>query len=240
MMFLQLLHIKKTYKSHSVFNDLSFWLAAHQTLSILGKSGCGKSTLLKIIAGLEQPDTGNIFLQEKDITILKPVARNIVYLFQEALLFPNLNVAENIAFGLRIRKQKESDIKRKVEEMVQSLELENQLTKMPHQLSGGQKQRVAFGRALIIQPPLILLDEPFSSLDAETRTNMQDLYKRVANHYKLTALFVTHDVKEALIMGDVISYMQDGLLQVYANKEEFIGDAKTGVQRELSFWKNVN
>lgn len=239
-MFLQIQHIAKKYNSHSVLSDVSFSLAAHQALSILGKSGCGKSTLLKIIAGLEPPDTGAIFLQEKDNTGLKPAARNIVYLFQEALLFPNLNVAENIAFGLRIRKQKESDIKRKVEEMVQSLELEKELAKMPNQLSGGQKQRVAFGRALIIQPPLILLDEPFSSLDAETRTNMQDLYKRVANHYRLTAIFVTHDVKEALIMGDVMSYMQEGRLQVYATKEEFIGDVKTGVQKELFFWKNIS
>lgn len=154
-------------------------------------------------------------------------------------MFPHLSVFENIAFGLRIRKAKDAEIKKQVEELAGSLELEGHLQKRPHQLSGGQKQRVAFGRALIIQPPLILLDEPFSNLDTEIRASMQTLYKRVAKQFGLTALFVTHDLKEALIMGDVMAYMQEGSLAVYSSKEAFMHDEKTGVQKEMQFWKDL-
>jgi len=238
-MFLHLQHIQKGYGTQQVLNNVTVQLPAQQTLSILGRSGCGKSTLLKIIAGIEMADSGSIYLNTKDITHLKPAERNIVYLFQEALLFPNMNVFENISFGLRIRKKSEQEIKKQVNKMVESLSLGGHISKMPHQLSGGQKQRVAFGRALIIQPPLILLDEPFSNLDVETRTNMQGLYKQVAKQYSLTALFVTHDLKEALIMGDQMSYMQQGQLQLYQNKQDFMNDEKTGVKNELIFWNGL-
>lgn len=235
-MFLETQNISKKYNNKEVLRDISFGIEAHQTISILGKSGCGKSTLLKIIAGIEKENGGNISLKGVNITSLNPSQRSIVYLFQEPLLFPHLNVFENIAFGLRIRKESQQAIKQKVAEMIQSLQLEDQLYKMPHQLSGGQKQRVAFGRALIINPPLILLDEPFSSLDVEVRGDMQELYKKIAKQFQLTALFVTHDLKEALIMGDVMSYMQNGLLKVYSSKEDFINDTTTGVQNEIGFW----
>ena len=239
MMFLTLQNIEKSFGGQPVLKGVNLSLEAHQTVSILGRSGCGKSTLLKIVAGIEPPDGGQIILKEKNITDTKPQARNIVYLFQEALLFPNLNAFENIAFGLRIRKVSDATVKQRVAEMMESLELEEHRAKMPHQLSGGQKQRVAFGRALIIQPPLILLDEPFSSLDVEIRSSMQELYKRVAKQYRLTALFVTHDLKEALIMGDVMSYMEAGRLQVYLSKEDFMKDEKTGVRKEIDFWNEL-
>ncbi len=238
-MFLKAEHISKKYSNKEVLRDISFGIEAHQTISILGKSGCGKSTLLKIIAGIEKEDSGTIWLNNENITYKNPAGRNIVYLFQEPLLFPHLNVFENIAFGLRIRKESQHAIKQKVSEMIQSLQLQDQLYKMPHQLSGGQKQRVAFGRALIIKPPLILLDEPFSSLDVEVRGDMQDLFKKIAKQFQLTALFVTHDLKEALIMGNVMSYMQDGILKVYNSKQEFINDGKTGVQNEIGFWNGL-
>lgn len=238
-MFLEINHIQKIYKDKLVIQDVSFGLEAHQTLSILGKSGCGKSTLLKIIAGIEEQDHGDVFLNEKNISNIKSNERNIVYLFQEPLLFPNLNVFENIAFGLRIRKLASADVDQKVEQMLESLELKEHAKKMPHQISGGQKQRVAFGRALIINPPLILLDEPFSSLDVETRANMQQLYKTIASKFKITALFVTHDLKEALLMGDRISYMDKGLLEIFDSKKDFIEADKTGVKSEINFWNNL-
>lgn len=238
-MFLELQHIAKKYKEKHVLNDVNLHLAAHQTLSILGKSGCGKSTLLKIISGIEGQDEGNVVLNSKDISHLKSNERNIVYLFQEPLLFPNLNVFENIAFGLRIRNMASADVKYKVEEMLVNLELREHSKKMPHQISGGQKQRVAFGRALIINPPLILLDEPFSSLDVETRANMQQLYKRIAVKFNITALFVTHDLKEALLMGDKISYLDNGFLEVFDTKKHFIDSDKTGVKSEINFWNNL-
>jgi ABC-type sugar transport system ATPase subunit len=238
-MFLQINHIQKKYKDKQVIHDVSLGLQAHQTLSILGKSGCGKSTLLKIIAGIEEQDQGEVVLKGKNISNIKSNERNIVYLFQEPLLFPNLNVLENIAFGLRIRKMASADVLQKVEQMLTNLELTEHAKKMPHQISGGQKQRVAFGRALIINPPLILLDEPFSSLDVETRANMQQLYKTIAKKFNITALFVTHDLKEALLMGDQISYMDNGILEIFDSKKDFIEADKTGVKSEIDFWNNL-
>lgn len=238
-MFLQATNISKQYQTKAVLHQVTFGLPAHGTLSILGKSGCGKSTFLKIIAGIETADEGSIVLNGIDVTRKHPNERNIVYLFQEPLLFPNLTVFENIAFGLRLRKMKRGDIKNKVEEMVESLELGEHIKKMPHQLSGGQKQRVAFGRALIINPPLILLDEPFSSLDTETRTNMQQLYKSMAHQFNITALFVTHDLKEALLMGDQVAYMENGQMQIFNTKQDFINDPRTGVLREVEFWNTL-
>ena len=222
-----------------MLQNITFGLPAHGTMSVLGRSGCGKSTLLKIIAGIEPPDGGSVSLHQTDITRKNPNERNIVYLFQEPLLFPNLNVFENIAFGLRIRKVKEHELVEKVSEMGESLQVTDQLKKMPHQLSGGQKQRVAFGRALIINPPLILLDEPFSSLDVETRSTMQQLYKRIAKRYNITALFVTHDLKEALLMGDQVAYMENGILQIFTDKQTFINDPRTGVLNEVQFWNTL-
>ena len=238
-MFLEINHIQKKYKDKSVIQGVSFGLQAHQTLSILGKSGCGKSTLLKIIAGIEAQDHGEVVLNGKNISKVKSNERNVVYLFQEPLLFPNLNVFENIAFGLRIRKTASADVEQMVAQMLESLELKDHAKKMPHQISGGQKQRVAFGRALIINPPLILLDEPFSSLDVETRATMQQLYKTIATKFNITALFVTHDLKEALLMGDKISYMDKGLLEIFDSKKDFIEADKTGVKSEIDFWNNL-
>jgi ABC-type sugar transport system ATPase subunit len=238
-MFLEIIGISKKYGRKTVLDNISFSLPAHTTMSILGKSGCGKSTLLKIIAGLEVLDAGTITLNGNAINILQTHLRNIVYLFQEPLLFPNLTVFENIAFGLRIRKLSNTHVRQKVASLLQSLELAEHAKKMPGQLSGGQKQRVAFGRALIINPPLVLLDEPFSSLDVETRATMQQLYKNIAAEFNITALFVTHDLKEALLMGDQIAYMDTGKLEVFEKKEDFINDTRTGVKKEINFWNTL-
>ena len=238
-MYLNIENISKSYGSVNVLKNICLQVQANSTVSILGKSGCGKSTLLKIIAGIEQEDAGQIILNEINITAKKPNARNIVYLFQEALLFPHLTVFENIAFGLRIRKEKNEVIKTKVQQLLHQLGIEAQADKMPEQISGGQKQRVAFGRALIINPPLLLLDEPFSNLDVETRGSMQTLYKSVAASYNITSLFVTHDLKESLIMGDKIAYMENGNLTVYNNRFDFKNDMKTGVKNEIDFWNTL-
>ena len=238
-MFLQINKIAKTYGDKQVLQEINLSLPFYTTMSILGKSGCGKSTLLKIIAGLEQQDSGEILLQNKNISTTPAHERSIVYLFQEAMLFPHLTIAANLAFGLKVRKMDKEIITEKVAAILKALDLEAHAKKMPHQLSGGQKQRVAFGRALIVNPPLILLDEPFSSLDVETRASMQALYKKIAKEFEITALFITHDLKEALIMGDQIAYMEGGVLQVYDKKEDFIHDQKTGVLEEMDFWKEL-
>ncbi|WP_031426461.1 ABC transporter ATP-binding protein [Flavimarina sp. Hel_I_48] len=238
-MFLEVQHITKSFNYEHVVKDLNFTLDAHKTLSILGKSGCGKTTMLKIIAGLIKPDSGTLLLKGEDVTNARPEKRNIVYLYQEDLLFPHLNAFENIAFGLRLKKIPEPQINEKVDHMIASLELHGQASKMPTQLSGGQRQRVSFGRAIITNPSLLLLDEPFGSLDAGTRQRMQQLFKKLTQEFKITSLFVTHDLKEAVLMGDEIGFMRAGNLQVYKDKKDFINDPETGVQEEMKYWKSL-
>ena len=238
-MFLEVRNLTKSFKKEQVVKNLDFTWDAHQTLSILGKSGCGKTTMLKMIAGLVKPDDGEIVLAGEAVTLKKPEERNIVYLYQEDLLFPHLNAFENIAFGLRLKKIPQTKIKEEVDKMISSLELEGQASKMPNQLSGGQRQRVSFGRAIITNPSLLLLDEPFGSLDAGTRKRMQSLFKNLSKTYSITSLFITHDLKEAVLMGDKIGFMKAGDLKVYADRNAFINDATTGVQEEINFWESL-
>ena len=238
-MMLRIEHLSKAFPSEKLFSDLNFSVAEHQTFSIVGRSGCGKTTLLKIIAGLLPCDGGNIVLHERTVNDIPAHKRNIVYLYQETLLFPHLNVFENIAFGLRLRGSSEDLIRTKTEEMIRSLGLQEHRIKMPQQLSGGQKQRVSFGRALIVNPLLLLLDEPFGNLDADTRINMQEFFRDVAKQFQITSIFVTHDLKEAILMGDCIGWMRDGTLTTFSDKQQFINDPQTGVRREIEFWKSL-
>ncbi len=237
-MYLRIENINKEFGQERVLRDLSFELAERRMLSILGRSGSGKTTLLKVIAGLEQPDTGEIWIENQLMNEVRPHQRNFVYIYQEPLLFPHLNVFENIAFGLRLRKVKEGKIKKSVIEMLAELELSDQSKKMPHQLSGGQRQRVAFGRALIINPKVLLLDEPFGALDTETRQNMQQLLKKIVELHPITSVFVTHDLKEAIVMGDEIGMMERGKLEIYKDKKAFI-NSNESVRGEIDFWKNL-
>jgi ABC-type sugar transport system ATPase subunit len=238
-MFLEVKNIAKIFHHEEVVKDLNFSLPENKTLSILGKSGCGKTTMLKIISGLVDPDHGEILINGQNIKDKAPEKRNIVYLYQEDLLFPHLNIFENIAFGLRLRKVAQEDVQQKVNQMITSLELQGQAQKMPHQLSGGQRQRVSFGRAIITNPSLLLLDEPFGSLDTGTRQRMQQLFKKLAKEFSITSLFVTHDLKEAILMGDEIALMQKGRLQLYPSKEAFVEDPATGVKNEITFWDSL-
>lgn len=238
-MFLEVTDISKSYGSAAVLRGLSLSLPAGQTLAILGRSGCGKTTLLKMIAGLTEADSGRMVLAGRDLRGVPPQRRGAVYLYQEALLFPHLNVFENVAFGLRIRRLPEADIRQQVGEMLRELGLTEHADKMPDALSGGQRQRVAFGRALIVKPALLLLDEPFGNLDAETRADMQKLFREVAAAHHMTAIVVTHDVKEALVMGDAWALMDAGVLTQYADLQAFREDARTGMSAELAFWKTI-
>jgi ABC-type sugar transport system ATPase subunit len=238
-MFLSIERLLKRYGEELVVDGLSCELEAHQTLSILGRSGCGKTTLLKIIAGLEPADSGSIRLNGRDVTVEEPQTRGIVYLYQEPLLFPHLNVWDNVAFGLRLRKVGKPEIEERVGEMLDNIGLAAHAAKTPDQLSGGQRQRVAFGRAIIVNPRLLLLDEPFASLDVEIRASMQQLFKDLGRRFEITSIFVTHDLKEALLMGDHIAYMRDGRLKRYASRESFIRDPDVGVLDEIAFWSGL-
>ena len=239
-MLLEVNDISKTFGGEAVLQQVSFQLEQSQTLAILGRSGCGKTTLLKILSGLLSPDSGRVALKGFVLTEnVSPQARKIVYLSQEPLLFPHLSVFENLAFGLRVRKEAVSVMRQKVSAMAAAVGLSAHLEKKPDLLSGGQKQRVNFGRALIIEPPLLLLDEPFGSLDTKTRSEMQLLFKEVAASRQMSSVFVTHDLKEALLMGDAIGYMEAGKLKTYSDKNSFINDRSTGVQEEMAFWKSL-
>lgn len=238
-MFLEVNHIKKSFGAAEILRGCTFALSEGTTLSILGKSGCGKTTLLKIIAGLIDDFEGSVVLENQNIEQQPPQLRNIVYLYQEPMLFPHLTVFENIAFGLRLRKISPKLVSQKTNEMLEELELIEQGNKMPIQLSGGQKQRVAFGRALILGPKLLLLDEPFGALDVETRSAMQVFFKRIAALHHISSVFVTHDLKEAILMGDALGYMANGALKLYPKVSDFISDEKTGMQKEIEFWQNI-
>ncbi len=237
---LEVTGITKSYSTEPVLRDVSFTLREHEVLSVLGKSGSGKTTLLKILAGLEQEDSGVVTLSRKRMNETPPNKRNIVYLYQEPLLFPHLNIFENVAFGLKIRKQPKAEIKSKVDEMLEEIGLSEHALKMPFQLSGGQRQRVSFARALVINPKVLLLDEPFGALDSETRSQMQQLFKRVSAKYRLTSLFITHDLKEALIMGDHIGKIEKGVFKKYDSPQDFYNDEASGVKAEAEFWKQFN
>lgn len=208
-----------------------------QTLAIVGRSGCGKTTLLKIIAGLLIPTGGGIFIDEIKINQLPVHRREVVYMFQEPLLFPQLSVSENIAFGLRIRKVNETVVKTQTHEMLERLLLTGFEKRLPHELSGGQKQRTAFGRALIIKPKLLLLDEPFSNLDVETRESMQQFYLEMQRLFQLACIFVTHDLKEALTIGQRFGWLHDGKLTTFNDAHTFAQDPGIGAEKEIQFWK---
>lgn len=237
--FLDIQGIYKKFGKDSILTDVNLHLEKNTVLSLLGSSGSGKTTLLKIIAGLETQDKGEILLYGKNINRQKPQQRNIVYLYQEALLFPHLDAFENVAFGLRLKKLKESVIKEKVDLMLKNLGMTNHASKMPNQLSGGQRQRISFGRAMVIEPELLLLDEPFGALDSSTRGKMQELFKSLAHAMQISALFVTHDLKEAIVMGDQIGKIKKGELLQYETKKDFFNDEHSEVHKEIDFWTNI-
>lgn len=231
--------LSKRYAKEEVLRSMSFDLLPENTLSVLGKSGCGKTTLLKVLAGLEQADGGSFRVAGEEMLILPSRQRGVVYLSQEPLLFPHLNVFENLAYGLHIRKEKPQLIKQQVELMLDQLALRGHKSKMPEMLSGGQKQRVAFGRAMVINPRIMLLDEPFASLDPSMRMEMQNLFIAMQKRFKITSIFVTHDLKEALIMGHTLGRIENGQMKVYPSRKEFIREAASGVYEEAEFWNKL-
>ncbi|ECQ6731296.1 ABC transporter ATP-binding protein [Campylobacter coli] len=200
-----------------IFEDISFNAKKGEFVTLLGPSGCGKSTLLRCITGLSQINGGKILINDKDITKLSPQKRNMGMVFQNYALFPNLNVFENIAFGLKIKKMDKKDIEKRVKKMLKLVELEEYAKIYPHKLSGGQMQRVALARSLVTKPDLLLLDEPLSALDAKIRKHLRIQIKEIQKELNLTTIFVTHDQEEALEMSDRIILMNEGKIMQNSN-----------------------
>ncbi|CAH2715142.1 Vitamin B12 import ATP-binding protein BtuD [Neobacillus rhizosphaerae] len=208
MSYVTIDQVTKGYNHQVVLENISLTLKKGEFATLLGQSGCGKSTLLRSIAGLEDVNEGSIFIDGKDITHLSPRNREVGMVFQSYALFPNMTVFENIAYGLKMKKAK--DIKSRVTRMIELVDLIGKEQSYPHQLSGGQQQRVALSRALVMEPKVLLLDEPLSALDAKIRKNLQKELKRIQKELDITTIFVTHDQEEAMTMSDRIFVMNKG------------------------------
>ncbi|NML55005.1 ABC transporter ATP-binding protein [Streptomyces sp. R302] len=203
--------ISKTYGSFTAVHPLDLTVPQGSFFALLGASGCGKTTTLRMIAGLEDPSTGTVFLGDRDVTELPPYKRPVNTVFQSYALFPHMDVSENIAFGLRRRGIK--SVKKQVDEMLELVQLGDKAKHKPHQLSGGQQQRVAVARALINHPQVLLLDEPLGALDLKLRRQMQLELKRIQTEVGITFVHVTHDQEEAMTMADQVAVMNGGRVE---------------------------
>ena len=210
MSFVSVENLQKNYGSTAVFSDINCEIHKGEFVTLLGPSGCGKSTLLRCIAGLTPVTSGKIFLDGNDLVPVSPQKRGIGMVFQSYALFPNMNVEQNVAFGLRMQKVSTDEMKQRVAEVLKLVELNEFAARYPHQLSGGQCQRVALARSLVTRPRLLLLDEPLSALDARIRKHLREQIRAIQQELGLTTIFVTHDQEEALTMSDRIFLMNQG------------------------------
>jgi putative spermidine/putrescine transport system ATP-binding protein len=208
--FLSINNVHKAFANATVVQDFNLDVGRGEFVSFLGPSGCGKTTVLRMVAGFEEPTAGNIVIGGKDVTRLKPNQRNIGMVFQAYALFPNLTVAQNIAFGLKVAKAPKAEIEQRVKEMLSLIHLPSLGDRFPYQLSGGQQQRVALARALAPKPKVLLLDEPLSALDAKVRVSLREEIRQIQKNLGITTIFVTHDQEEALSISDRIVVMYGG------------------------------
>jgi len=213
MAFLEINDLQKAYGQQHVVQDVDLSIQRGEFVSFLGPSGCGKTTTLRMVAGFETPTEGSIRINDRDITHLHPSQRNVGMVFQSYALFPNMTVAQNIGFGLKVGRRPRSEIAPRVEEMLRLIKLPALAARYPYQLSGGQQQRVALARALAIKPQVLLLDEPLSALDAKIRVSLRDEIKAVQRSLGITTIYVTHDQEEALSMSDRIVVMNEGCIE---------------------------
>ena len=200
--------VEKSFGATTALYPLDLQVSDACFLALLGPSGCGKTTALRLLAGLETPTSGRIYIGDRDVTELAPKDRDVAMVFQSYALYPHKNVAENIAYPLRVRKVSKSERAQQVREMAQLLGIEELLDRSPRQLSGGQRQRVALARAIVRRPQVFLMDEPLSNLDAQLRLQMRVEIKRLQRELQVTTLYVTHDQVEAMTMADLIAVMQ--------------------------------
>ena len=213
-------NVTKIYDKKKVIDNIDLNINDKEFVVLVGASGCGKSTLLRMIAGLEDITSGEIYIGDKKVNDVHPKDRDIAFVFQSYALYPHMTVRENIAFGLKMRKIDKATIEKKVQEAAEILDLGEYLDRKPKQLSGGQRQRVALGRAIVRNPKVFLMDEPLSNLDAKLRVQMRSEIKKLHEKLQTTFIYVTHDQTEALTMGDRVVVLDKGKIQQAANPEE--------------------
>jgi sulfate transport system ATP-binding protein len=231
-------NVTKRFGSFVALDDVSLDVPAGELLALLGPSGSGKTTLLRIISGLETADAGTVYYHEEDVTDAAVRERNVGFVFQHYALFRHMNVFDNIAFGLRVRKRSKSEIRDRVKELIRLVQLEGLDGSLPSQLSGGQRQRVALARALAAQPKVLLLDEPFGALDAKVRQELRQWLRRLHDELHVTSVFVTHDQEEAFEVSDRVVIMNKGKIeQIGSPAEIFERPANPFV---MDFLGNVN
>ena len=224
---LELKDIKKAFSKEEVLKEISLSIEKGEFITLLGSSGCGKTTTLRIIAGLETPDSGQVFLDGKDVTALPPEARDVNTVFQNYALFPHMTVADNIGYGLKLKKTPKAEIKKRVSEMLELVQLPGYEKRKPSELSGGQKQRVAIARSLINNPKVLLLDEPLGALDLQLRRTMQLELKKLQKKLGITFIYITHDQEEAINMSDRIAVMNHGIFEQIGSPDEIYNHPKT-------------
>jgi sn-glycerol 3-phosphate transport system ATP-binding protein len=255
-MQIELEKVSKSWGEVCAVDKVSFTAQASELLVVLGPSGCGKSTILRLIAGLESVSTGTIQINGLNVTNLPPAKRNVSMVFQSYALFPHLNVAENIVFGLKVRRLEAAERRRRLERATELLGLQGLLYRKPAELSGGQRQRVALGRAIVSEAPVCLMDEPLSNLDAKLRHEMRREIRSLQQRLGITMIYVTHDQVEAMTMADKIVLLNAGHVEQFAKPEElyarpatlfaagFIGTPPMNLlplsDRELAEWAQSN
>ncbi|NLX70999.1 MAG: ABC transporter ATP-binding protein [Clostridiales bacterium] len=236
---IRLVNISKDYDGTEALKNINLYIRKNEFLTLLGPSGCGKTTTLRIIAGFEQPDSGEVYFEGKNITNLPPYKRKVNTVFQRYALFPHMNVAENIAFGLKIKKMDKKTIDRKVAEMLELVNLKGFEKRYVDSLSGGQQQRVAIARALVNEPEVLLLDEPLGALDLKLRKGMQIELKKIHKYLGITFVYVTHDQEEALTMSDTIVVMKDGTIQQIGTPEMIYNEPKNSFVADFIGESNI-
>jgi sulfate transport system ATP-binding protein len=225
--------VSKSFGDFAALTDVTLDIPSGELTALLGPSGGGKSTLLRVIAGLERSDSGTIEIEGVDATGLPAQKRNVGFVFQHYAAFRHMSVADNVGFGLKIRKRPKKQIAARVDELLKLVHLAQFADRLPSQLSGGQRQRMALARALAIEPTVLLLDEPFGALDAKVRKELRADLRRIHDHAGVTTVFVTHDQEEAFAVADLVAVMKDGRIEQYGAPADVRRNPKTAFVSEF-------
>ena len=236
---IELKNICKTFDDTEVLKDINLYIDKNEFVTLLGPSGCGKSTMLRIIAGFEEPTSGDVIFEGKSILDVPPYERTVNTVFQKYALFPHLNVEDNIAFGLKLKKTPSAEIKKKVSKMLELVNLKGFEKRSVNALSGGQQQRVAIARALVNEPSVLLLDEPLAALDLKLRQSMQLELKNMQKELGITFIYVTHDQEEALTMSDTVVVMKEGTIQQIGKPTDIYNEPKNAYVADFIGKSNI-